>query len=154
MKHLILLCLLIVQSAYAQEAYQNPVDGKVYVSNWKTYKPASNNAETVSRVKNSGVRLLSLEEEFEKNTSATELARIIGYAQESLEYASKGRPESGEILLQVTLSKEELPELKFSFRGNLTEKVLQSFKDRCSEINLKTKVSSVSFQVHFVVAGA
>jgi len=154
MKYSIFIFLLIIQSAIAQEAYHNPVDGKVYVSNWKAYKPASNSEQAVSRIKNAGVRLLSLEEDFEKNTSTSELAKIIGFAQESLAHVSKGHPESGEILLQVTLNKNKSPGFEFSYQGDLTDNVLQSFKDRCNEINLKTKVSSVSFQVHFIVAGA
>jgi hypothetical protein len=138
--------------AVSQEAtYANPVDGKTYTADWKTYVPKSGVAEQTGRVVNSGVRLLSSQADFERNTTAQELAKLISYIQELLSRDAEGFREGGEILLDVSLSKDAKPQFKMSYQGDLQKEFLQRFYDSLSDIDLQTKQSTVALQVHFVV---
>lgn len=140
--------------ACSQEAYKNPIDGKTYIADWKTYGPKGGVAEKKGRVINSGVRLLSMQSDFERNTTAQELAKLISYIQEILAHRVEPYKEGGEILLQVSLSKENKPEFKMSIQGDLKQEFLQRFYDSLAGIELKTKQSTVTLQVHFVVKNA
>jgi hypothetical protein len=139
---------------FAQEEYANPVDGKIYVADWKTYQPEAGVKPQSGRIKNAGVRLLSTQAEFEKNTTAEELVKLIGFIQEALTKESEGRKESGEILLQIELRKQEQPNFKMSYQGELTEEHLQRFYDALKAIEYTTKESAVTLQVHFIIIDA
>jgi len=145
---------VISQLASAQDEYVNPIDGKVYVADWKTYKPEGGVKPQDGRVINAGVKLLSSQEDFEKNTTAEELAKLIGFIQEALEKESSGNRGSGEILLQIEIRNQEEPDFKMSYQGELTEVYLQRFYEALNTIKYRTKVSSVTLQVHFVVKNA
>ena len=151
---IVLLLGLGSQLLAAQEDYSNPVDGKTYVADWKTYQPDGVSKPQDGRVINSGVRLLSTQADFEKNTTAEELAKLIGFIQEVLSKESQGYNGSGEILLQVELRKEDNPGFKMSYQGELAEDYLQRFYDALDSIEYRTQVSTVTLQVHFVVKDA
>jgi hypothetical protein len=140
--------------AISQGAYKNPVDGKIYIADWKTYQPKGDGVAHKGRVMNAGVRLLNSQDDFEQNTTAQELAKLIGYIQENLTKQAEISSEGGEVLLQITLSKETRPQFKMSFQGSLKQELLQRFYDSLSAIDLKTKKDTVTLQVHFVVKNA
>ena len=137
--------------AFCAEAYENPVDRKSYVADWKLYRPNKMIADQNGKVTNSGIRLLNTQNEFEKNITVDELAKLIGYIKERLAEKSQKYHEGGEIVLQITLNKEKNPEFKMSYQGNLGNELLQSFYDSLAGIELKTKQSSVTFQINFVM---
>jgi hypothetical protein len=60
-------------SVNAAEPYRNPVDGTVYIADWKTYVPKHGVDNKKGRVVNSGIRLLNSQSDFEANTTAKEL---------------------------------------------------------------------------------
>jgi hypothetical protein len=151
---IVLLLGFSSQLLASQEEYGNPIDGKTYVADWKTYRPAEGAKPQNGRVINSGVRLLSTQADFEKNTTAEELAKLIGFIQEVLTKESQGYKSGGEILLQIELRKEGNPEFKMSYQGDLTEDYLQRFYDALESIEYKTQQSTVTLQVHFVVKNA
>ncbi len=151
---IVLLLSFFSQLLVAQEEYTNPVDGKTYVADWKTYQPDEGSKPQDGRVINSGVRLLSAQADFEKNMTAEELAKLIGFIQEVLTKESQDYKGSGEILLQIELRNEDNPEFKMSYQGELTEDYLQRFYDALESIEYKTQQSSVMLQVHFVVKNA
>jgi hypothetical protein len=95
---------LATQFAYSLEEYANPVDRKVYVADWKTYQSNGNTKEHVDRVINSGVRLLSTQQDFDKNTTPNELAKLLGFIQEVLTKESEKYNEGGEIRLYMNPS--------------------------------------------------
>ena len=151
---IVLLLSFCSQLLAAQEEYANPIDSKTYVADWKTYQPDGGVNPQDGRVINSGVRLLSAQADFEKSTTAEDLAKLIGFIQEVLSKESLGYKGSGEILLQIELRKEDNPEFKMSHQGELTEDYLQRFYDALESIEYKTQQSSVTLQVHFVVKNA
>lgn len=138
----------------SEDEYTNPVDGKTYVADWKTYQPKDGVKPPDGRVINSGVRLLSTQADFERNTTAEDLAKLIGFIQDSLEEQTEGYEDGGEILLQIELHKENNPEFKMSYRGEISEKYLQGFYNSLESIEFRTQQSTVTLQVHFVVKNA
>lgn len=140
--------------ANAAEPYNNPVDGKAYIADWKTYLPADGVKAGSGRVVNSGVRLLNAQSEFEKNTTAADLAKLIGYIQEALTRHASQYKEGGEILLQIELSKNGKPNFKISFQGDLQQALLEKLYKSIGGIELNTKYSTVALQVHFSVKNA
>lgn len=140
--------------AFAQKEYANPIDGKIYVSDWKPYQPEAGVKHQLGRIKNAGVRLLSTQEDFSKNTTVEELAKLIGFIQEVLIKETEGLEEGGEILLQIELRKHDHAEFKMSYQGKLTEEYLQRVYDAMKTVEYNTKVSTVTLQVHFVVSEA
>ncbi|HEY0683867.1 MAG TPA: hypothetical protein VGD45_16160 [Steroidobacter sp.] len=122
--------------------------------NWKTYLPEGGIVDQKGRVTNAGVRLLSSQADFERNTTVQDLARLIGYIQEVLTRAAEPFKEGGEILLQVSLSKDAEPAFEMSFQGDLTTELLQRFYDSLSEIDARAEQSTVALQIHFVIKNA
>tara|TARA_R110002049_G_scaffold245363_1_gene419294 strand:- start:104 stop:571 length:468 start_codon:yes stop_codon:yes gene_type:complete len=151
---IVLLLSFFSQLLTAQEEYANPVDGKTHVADWKTYHPDGGAKPQDGRVINSGVRLLSTQADFEKNTTAEDLAKLIGFIQEVLSKESQGYKGSGEILLQIELRNEDNPRFEMSYQGELTEDYLQRFYGALESIEYKTLQSTVTLQVHFVVKNA
>lgn len=154
MRIIVVLLSFYCQLLAAQEEYSNPIDGKTYVADWKTYQPDGGVKPQDGRVINAGVRLLSTQADFEKNTTAEDLVKLIGFIQEILTKESQGYKGSGEILLQIELRKEDNPKFEMSYQGELTEDYLQRFYDALESIEYKTQQSSVTLQVHFVVKNA
>jgi hypothetical protein len=145
---------LVTQLAIAQSEYINPVDGRTYIADWKTYHPEGGVKEQKGRVVNTGVRLLNTQADFEKNVTVSELAKLIGFIQHVLTKEVESYKDGGEILLQIELSNAVNPRFKMSYQGDLKQELLQKFYDSLSVIELKTKVNVVNLQVHFLVKNA
>lgn len=137
--------------AVAGDAYRNPVDGKTYIADWKTYTPEGGIRNQSARVTNAGIRLLNTQEDFERNTSAPELVKLVGFIHETLAQYAQQYDEGGEILLHITLNQEGKPQFKMSFQGNLRQAFLEQFYKSLSVIEFHTKKETVTLQVHFVV---
>jgi hypothetical protein len=155
MRLIIIVALLLTASfVSAQTEYKNPVDGKTYKADWKTYQPEGGVKAQDGRVVNTGVRLLSTQDEYEKNTSAEEIAKLVRRMQEVLAEKASEYPESGEMLVQIELSNTSNPKFKMSHKGSLKQEYLQIVYETLSKIQFKTKISTVSLQVSFLVKGS
>ena len=141
-------------SVNAAEPYRNPVDGVVYVAELKTYVPANGVDNKKGRVVNSGIRLLNSQSDFEANTTAKELAKLIGYIHEVLAQHAAQHKETGEILVQIELAKSGKPKFKMSFQGNVQRELLEKFYKSLGSIEFNTRQSTVSLQAHFVLKDA
>jgi len=150
----LLALALAFGSVSAAEPYRNPIDGALYVADWKTYVPANGVDNKKGRVVNSGVRLLNSESDFERNTTAQELAKLIGYIHEVLAKHAAHHKEAGEILVQVELAKTGKPNFKMSFQGNVKRELLETFYKSLGSIDFNTRQSTVSLQAHFVLKDA
>ncbi|MET0026743.1 MAG: hypothetical protein ABW101_03835 [Candidatus Thiodiazotropha sp.] len=146
--------ILATQFVFAQDVYVNPVDGKSYIADWKTYHPEGGVKEQKGRVVNTGVRFLNTQADFEKNVTVEQLSKLIGFIQHVLTKQTESYSEGGEILLQIELSNTDSPKFKMSYQGELKQELLQKFYDSLSVIELKTKLSVVNCQVHFLVKNA
>lgn len=151
---LVLVSIFIANSAFSESAYRNPADAKYYVADGNTYQPTGSATEQTGRVTNVGVTLLNSQADFERNTSAQELAKLVGYIQDNLALKAKQYPEAGEVLLQVALNKDRNPEFKMSFQGDLNQDFLQSFYSSLAKIDLRAKLNTVTLQIHFAIKHA
>lgn len=135
--------------------YHNPVDGKTYAADWESYEPKTPVAKQTGRVINSGVRLLSSQEDIDKNSTVDELANMINAIEDSLlkstEKFQMSGDISGEVLVQVALHKSSNPDYKMSYHGNVPEQLLYEFSKSLSEIILFSKETTITFQIHFTL---
>ncbi|MDK2126221.1 hypothetical protein [Parachitinimonas caeni] len=145
---------IVLGSVNAAEPYRNPVDGAVYVADWKTYIPANGVDNKKGRVVNSGIRLLNSQADFEANTTPKELAKLIGYIHEVLAQHAVQHKATGEILVQIELTKSGKPNFKMSFQGNVQRALLEKFYKSLGSIEFNTRQSTVSLQAHFVLKDA
>lgn len=144
---------LVTQLAIAQEEYAVPVNENNYAADWMAYQPNASKKQD-GRVVYSGVRFISSQEDFEKNTTAKEVAKFVGFIQEILTKEAEGYGEGGEILLHIKLRKEANPVFKMSNRGELTQDYLQGFYEALSAIDYKMKESAVVLQIRYIVKNA
>jgi hypothetical protein len=155
MKYAFTFALLAVCfMADAEEVYNNPVDGKKYIADWKQYLPEGPVVEQKGRVINNGVRLLTAETEIGNNVSVNELVSLIKKIEETLVRETNPYKESGELMVQVALSKESNPVFTIAFQGKLNEKLLQSIYEKLKLIKLNTKRKPFSLQVQFIIKAA
>ena len=136
------------------QSYQNPVDGKVYEADWESYTPETAVKAEEGQVFNKGVRLLSTQDDFSKNINVTELSNYIKKIEEQLIEVRKIKIETGEIMLQVELSKTTQPKFSLAHQGDLTQDFLQQFHDKINKLkDYRTLIDKVSFQIEFSVKG-
>ena len=138
-------------SCFGLEEYVNPVDGKTYVADWKTYTPKGKIVKKEGRVKNGGIRLLNTQDEFEVNTTVDDLVKMIGYIEDSLRDVVGTTDGIGEIYLQISLNHDKNPEFKMSYSGELSKLILQKFYDRLGHIDVISKKETVKLQIHLIV---
>lgn len=138
----------------AAEPHLNFGDSIVDKVDWKTYVPERGVDNKKGRVVISEIRLLNSQSEFGANTTATELAKLIGYIHEVLSQNVAHHKETGEILLQIELAKNGKPNFKISFQGNVQQELLEEFYKSLSSIEFNTKQATISLQVHFVLIDA
>ncbi len=148
-----LILSMVISEVSAGEEYKNPVDGKTYVTEeWKTYHPKNPHKKTEKRVMNSGIRLLTTEDEIDRNLTVDQLAGYIKAIEEQANITIKGIESSGIVLLQASLNPGAVAEYQMSFQGDLSQEYLQKFYDALQKLNFpKVRVSNVSFQVEFIV---
>ncbi len=131
--------------------YHNPIDGMAYTADWKTYSSESEVKNANERVVTDEIRLLSPEDEFEKNTTAEELVAFIDFIDKALEISVENSKDSGSIILQVTINHRMPPKYQIAYEGSLEQEILQKFYDEISKLSLQTKVGSVVFQLAYTV---
>ncbi len=151
---IILIGLLIAGPAFAQEAYVNPIDGKAYIADWKVYKPEGKAETQKGRVVNAGVRLLNTQEDFKRNATVEDLAKLISYTHDMLAKEVGPTKEPGQIMLQISLNKDKSPDFEMSYQGNLNPDMLQRFYSNLEKIEFNTKESTVTLEVHFIIKSA
>lgn len=151
---IILLSCLSIEMVLAQEHYVNPIDGHKYIADWETYTAAGTNTASDGRVEIEEIRFLNTQAEFEKNTSAKELANLIGYILFILSNESKRYNAGGEVLLQIEIKQNSKPQFTMNYRGDLQREHLKGFYDALSSIEIKSKAKPLKFLIHFRVKDA
>jgi|GEM_PF-3071486 len=148
---MIMIGLSFAWPALAQEAYVNPIDGKKYIADWKTYKPQNKSEKPKGRVENAGIVLLSTQEDIGRNASVKDIVKLINFAKEQLTIAIEPTKETGAVLLQISLNKDKKPKFDISHQGSITQDTLQRFYNSLGTIDLTTKEKTVTLQVAFKV---
>ncbi len=135
-----------------EEAYDNPIDGKTYVADWKTYEPEGGVSGQEGTVSNVGIRFLSPEEQLSKNVNVTRLSGYVLNIESQLENLRKEKVVSGKILLQIELSKSNPPKYSISHQGKIDKDFLQQLHDKLSALeDYRTLVDEIQFQIEFSI---
>ena len=148
----IIVLALVTHLAIAQDEQAVPVSESHYAEEWKSYQPDAK--KSAGRVEYAGVRFVSPQEVFEKNTSPEDVAKIIGFIQKILTNESEGHEEGGEIVLHIKLKNDDIPAFKVNHRGELTQEYIGKFYKALSAIEYKTKENPVVLQVRYLVKNA
>ncbi len=155
MKTIALLLLLpaVALGQTADRTFKDPVDGTEYHADWKTYQPKDGIKERADRAVQIGsARLLSTQEEFEKNLSVKTLADFMKATHANIEF-SIGIPSSNfELLVNTTLSKDHDPAFEIASQGEVANELLQKIHDGLSKMKgLKTKSDTIKYQTHYII---
>lgn len=130
--------------------YQNPVDGKAYTADWKTYKPQHGEALPENpKVQVAGVRLLNRQDEFAQYTSVDDL---VAYLKQVNHIASTVFADSG-IKAEVMAQFESSPgktALKLASQGGVPDKLMQAFYEQVNALPpLRVSSSILQYQVEY-----
>lgn len=118
---------------------------------WKTYHPQGGIKKDSGRVQIELVRLISTEEEFGRNYTAQDLAAVVRTIQKTVTEEFGGTPSEGALIVQATVRKEAPPKFVIMQQGDIDQDVLQRIYDRLSQMEIRAKVSDVSFQIQMTV---
>ncbi len=128
--------------------YQNPVDGRTYVSpgGWKTYMPQGKSApSSTGKVHLAGVRLLNPQSEFAElgvEALSNYIKRVVSHAEDIF-----GHAKSGSVLVQFTCGTNR-QEVKLATKGDVDKALLQKFHERLAAMErLEVKERELAFQI-------
>ena len=157
-KTIIYTVFLTLTYCYGEEkktsVYHNPVDGKNYEADWKAYKPQTPQTKTPKYplVVNSGIRLLTQQSVFHENTTVKELTDYILKIHGNLGDVRKEHEQTGQILLEVELSKSKKPTFSLLHQGDLDQDFLQKFHDKLKGMKeYQSKKETIKFQIEFEI---
>ncbi len=153
MNRYIAFIVLLVGNVYAEQStYENPVDGKSYSADWKTYSPQKPSAKVPQYMHMEGARLLSEQAVFDKNININDLSNFIKATQSNIQ-TSLGKPSSDfSLLIQTTLSKDQKPKFEIASKGDVPKETLQKISDGFSSLpDLRSKTDSLVYQVQFSI---
>lgn len=129
--------------------YENPIDGKSYSADWKTYAPATPAKQPDDGIKAGPIRLLTEDALFQKNVSTEALVEFIKETEKQVRSAPKAEANF-ELLIQVTLLPTEKPEIRMSSKGKAPKEVLQAVHDSLQKVpDLRSKADPLPFQMQF-----
>lgn len=135
-----------------ERKYHNPIDNKIYESDWKEYTPQGKESPKDGIVVNDGIRLLNTEQEFSDNVNIEELGEYIKEIERHLEKTAQNYEESGIILLQITLSKIGETGFEIAHQGDLGDDFLQDFYDKLTLLKAyNSMLESIKFQINFTI---
>jgi hypothetical protein len=143
------------------EAYENPVDGRTYVSagGWQTFRPktqamARKTVESTTTVRLEGVRLLSSQDEFSASVDAKPLAALNEFILAAAIEALGATSTAFELLVQCKLSATARPHFRLAIQGHPDQKLIRHFNHLLeSSPDLRSRRATILFQTHVVVPG-
>jgi hypothetical protein len=134
------------------EAYQNPVDGRTYVSpgGWKTYLPQGKVApDSTAKVRLASVRLLNPQSDFAElgvDVLSNYIKRVVSHAE-----ASFAGGKGGTILAQFTCGARG-QSVKLASKGEVDKALLQKFYEQLAAMEkLEVKGRDLAFQVEIQI---
>lgn len=134
--------------------YENPVDGKGYTANWKTYDAGKGSGETDNKNNTEliSVTLLSPQDLIAENISVTDLASLIKKTEENIISSTKDSTEEFELLLDTTLSKDKSPQFKMASDREVSKPILQKVYDNLTTLpDIRTKEDEIKYQLHLKI---
>lgn len=150
------LSLFWVDEFPSKNAYQNPIDNKIYKTDgeFKTYR----NGEEVYMISkgNKETKLekgifLSSDGELKENYSPEEINNIIGITNKIFENLFKNSDKSGKIMIQFELGREKNL-IEFAVRDDVDLEIMKEFEKKINNENYpKARKNSIKFQLIYKI---
>ena len=150
---LIFIFIMLVSKVNAYDEYNNPVDGKIYITDkWNTYYPDNYQIKSINRVNSTEIRLLNTDKQINVNLTVDELSAYIINIEKQANTSINEYKSDGVILLQVSLNPNLKADYKISYKGNIDQKFLSAFYSDLQNINFpKVNISTVKFLIELNV---
>lgn len=147
------LCLLLFTGpVFAEAKYENPVDGRTYVTEgqFKTYNPEHPRDQSYRKVATNGIRLLTGDPQLRERVQVNDLAAFIQAAEEKAYAILAQNKTSALVLLQFNCA-PNWHEVKIATQGTVPEALLQALYESMKKLSpLRTK-GEVIFQLELNV---
>ena len=148
---IILLSLFVFSPVYG-DTYKDPIDGREYRAEWRTYQPKDGVKESDGPVNLLSSRLLSTQQEFDNNVSLETLSEFMKATQANIEKHIGTPSTEFELLINTTLFLDKDPEFEIASQGEVTKEQLQKIHDGLAKMKgLKTKSGALKYQAHYKV---
>ncbi|MEY8688749.1 MAG: hypothetical protein AB9M53_02560 [Leptothrix sp. (in: b-proteobacteria)] len=132
--------------------YKDPVGGAEYRAEWRTYQPKDGVKERAGFVQVASIRLLSTQEEFEKNVSVQSLSEFMEATQANIALSVGAPLTEFQLLVNTTLSKDADPTFEFASQGEVTKAQLQKIHEGLLRMKgFNTKSTTLKYQVHYII---
>lgn len=146
------LALPHIMAIAQTSTYENPVDGKEYTAEWKTYEPETPKNDFDSRVSIENVVLLTSQDDLAKRVTIESLGTYIEQLEADLLELATDYSDHGKVWLQVDIGQEELPAHQLAYDGSITTDLLQAYYEKISKNeDVPAVLGPVSFQLVMVV---
>lgn len=144
---------LLHSVAIAQTStYENPVDGKEYTAEWRTYEPDTPKNDLDARVSIENVVLLTSQQDLEKRVAVESLANYFEQFEADLLELATDYSDHGRVLLQVEIGQEATPVYQLAYEGSISTDLLQAYYEKITKNTDAPKVHGpVSFQLVLIV---
>jgi hypothetical protein len=144
---------LVAASAAAQSVYENPVDGKTYVTpgQFKTYQPDTPRDTRGQRVITEGVTLLTGEPDLKLRVQVKALADFIQSAEFRAYPVLAKNPKAMSALVQFNCQVGKC-DVKLATQGDADSTVLQALYDALVKLPPLKANGEVAFQLRFKVS--
>lgn len=150
------LSLFWVDEFPSKNAYQNPIDNKIYKTDgeFKTYRngdevylTSKGNKET----KLEKVIFLSSDKELKENYSPEEINNIISITNKIFENLFKNSDKSGKIMIQFELGREKNM-IEFAVKDDVDLEIMKEFEKKINDENYpKARKNSIKFQLIYKI---
>ena len=149
---MVFILVLFIGFAYAQAQYDNPVDGRSYVTEgeFKTYTPEKPRDTTWQKVVTNSIHLLTGEPDLKKRVRVEDLASFIKSA-ETKAYPILAKNQTPALILLQFDSQPNEHDVKIASQGNPQESILQELYDAMKELTPLRTTGEVMFQVEIHV---
>lgn len=149
--------VLIDMSRFASEtAFKN--NGEISKSSPKenngstiTYYPENGVVKDTGRTNLENIRLITTENEISKNFTADNISEIIKKIQKIVSLEFNDSSSEGGMICKITIQKNAAPKLEILQQGDLNPAILNNIYKKITQLEDKSKVSDVSFQMEFSI---
>lgn len=125
-------------------AYINPLDGETYSAVWQKHSPTAEG----ERISVAGVRLLSSQQDFDKNVAPKKLEELNEAIKSNVKFVVGQPAETFDILMEITLSPRQNPKIAMASRGKVPSGTLEEVHKALVSIpDLRSRLQTLRYQI-------
>lgn len=149
---LLLIITIFTNSAFGEESFENPVDGRKYNTDgeFKTYEPKNPRDINQEKITTKNVRLLTGEQELKDRIQIEDLAQFIKAAEKAAFISLAKNKAPALVLLQFNCQPNGHT-VQIASQGDTQQAVLQELYDKTKTLAPLKTTGEVIFQVEFNV---